>query len=126
MVERPMPAMRNFAFRFAGCPIHPDPTHIRTLEQGAQVARTLGRGRCCLLRGHGNVIACDTVEEVFLDSLEMEENAKATIQASALGALKPITPEEVERLKPSFAKNDFRATKVWDHYREKARRAGAL
>src|SRR5215475_9861487 len=124
MVDRPVIAMRNFGFRFIGCPVHPDPTHIRTLEQGAQVAKTLGSCRYCLLRGHGSVIACDSVPEVFLDSLEMEENARAVINAAALGPLKPITPEEAELLRPSFEKNDYRIAKTWEHYREKARQAG--
>jgi ribulose-5-phosphate 4-epimerase/fuculose-1-phosphate aldolase len=126
MIDRPMFAMRNFGFRFIGCPCHPDPTHIRTLEQGAAVAKTLGNGKYCLLRGHGSVIAVDSVPEVFLDSLEMEENAKSAIHASTLGGLRPITPEEVELLKPSFSRNTYRVGKTWEHYREKARRAGYL
>jgi hypothetical protein len=121
-----MIAIRNFGFRFIGCPIHPDPTHIRTLEQGAEVAATLGSGRCCLLRGHGSVIACDGIPEVFLDSLEMEENARGVINATALGPLKPITLEEVARLKPSFEKNGYRIAKTWEHYHDKARQVGAL
>ena len=126
MVDAPMVAARNFGFRFIGCPVHPDPTHIRTLEQGAQVAKTLGSCRYCLLRGHGSVIACDSIPEVFLDSLEMEENARAVINASALGPLKPITPEEAELLRPSFERNTYRVGKTWEHYHEKARQAGAL
>ena len=126
MVDRPVIAMRNFGFRFIGMPIHPDPTHIRTVEQGAAVARTLGKHKYCLLRGHGSVVAVDGVQEVFLDSLEMEENARSTIQAASLGPLKPITPEEVELLKVSFARNEYRIAKTWEHYREKARQAGLL
>jgi ribulose-5-phosphate 4-epimerase/fuculose-1-phosphate aldolase len=126
MVDRPVIAMRNFWFRFIGMPIHPDPTHIRTVEQGAAVARTLGRHKYCLLRGHGSVVAVNGVQEVFLDSLEMEENARSTIQAASLGPLKPITPEEVELLKVSFARNEYRIAKTWEHYREKARQAGLL
>jgi L-ribulose-5-phosphate 4-epimerase len=126
MVDRPMIAMRNFGFRFINCPVHGDPTHIRTLEQGAEVAATLGKGRCCLLRGHGNVIACETVPEVFLDSLEMEENARSTVQAASLGSLKPITPEEAKLLKPSFDTNSYRTAKVWEHYKEKTRQAGGM
>jgi L-ribulose-5-phosphate 4-epimerase len=130
MLERPVIAMRNFGFRFIGMPIHPDPTHIRTLEQGAAVAATLGKHKYCLLRGHGSVVAVDSVQEVFLDSLEMEENARSTIQAaslaSVLGPLKPITPEEVELLKVSFGRNEYRIAKTWEHYREKARQAGLL
>jgi ribulose-5-phosphate 4-epimerase/fuculose-1-phosphate aldolase len=126
MVDRPMVAMRNFGYRFVGTPVHPDPTHIRTAEQGDAVARTLGQCNCCLLRGHGSVVAGKSLAEVFLDSLEMEENARSTIQAASLGPLKPITAQEAELLKASFAKNDFRAGKVWDHYKEKAKIAGVL
>jgi L-ribulose-5-phosphate 4-epimerase len=126
MVDRPMIAIRNYGYRFIGTPVHPDPTHIRTAEQGDAVARTLGTCNCCLLRGHGSVVAAGSVAEVFLDSLEMEENARSTVHAASLGSLKPITPQEAELLKVSFAKNDFRAVKVWDHYKEKAKIAGLL
>ncbi len=129
MVDRPMIAIRNYGFRFIGCPCHPDPTHIRTVEQGDAVAKTLGKHRYCLLRGHGSVIAVNSVPEVFLDSLEMEENARSTVHAASLaslGQLKPITPEEVELLKVSFAKNDYRVQKTWEHYRHKAQTAGLL
>ena len=126
MVDRPMIAMRNFGFRFIGTPVHPDPTHIRTAEQGDAVARTLGQCNCCLLRGHGSVVCTNSVPEVFLDSLEMEENARSAIHGSSLGPLKPITPEEVELLKVSFARNTYRVAKTWEHYQEKARLAGLL
>jgi ribulose-5-phosphate 4-epimerase/fuculose-1-phosphate aldolase len=126
MVDRPMIAIRNYGFRFIGIPIHPDPTHIRTAEQGAAVARTLGKHRYCLLRGHGSVVAVNSVAEAFLDSLEMEENARSTVHAASLGPLKPITPEEVELLKVSFARNQYRIGKTWEHYRERARQAGLL
>jgi ribulose-5-phosphate 4-epimerase/fuculose-1-phosphate aldolase len=126
MVDRPMVAIRNYGYRFIGTPVHPDPTHIRTAEQGDAVARTLGACSCCLLRGHGSVVAANSVAEVFLDSLEMEENARSTVHAASLGPLKPITAQEAELLKVSFSKNDFRAAKVWDHYKEKAKIAGLL
>ena len=45
---------------------------------------------------------------------------------SVLGPLKPITPEEVELLKVSFGRNEYRIAKTWEHYREKARQAGLL
>src|SRR5712671_7813872 len=126
MVDRPMIAIRNFGFRFIGCPCHPDPTHIRTVEQGAAVARTLGKSKYCLLRGHGSVVAVNSIPEVFLDSLEMEENARSTVHAATLGKLLPITPEEVELLKVSFARNQYRIAKTWEHYRQKAKQAGLL
>ena len=126
VVDRPMIAVRNYGYRFIDTPVHPDPTHIRTLEQGAAVAATLGAGRACLLRAHGNVVVAKSVAEVFLDCLEMEENARSVLQAVALGPLKPITADEVGLLEVSFGKNDFRVAKVWEHYQDKARQAGVL
>jgi hypothetical protein len=67
-----------------------------------------------------------SIPEVFLDSLEMEENARSTVHASTLGKLLPITPEEVELLKVSFARNTYRIAKTWEHYQEKAKLAGML
>jgi ribulose-5-phosphate 4-epimerase/fuculose-1-phosphate aldolase len=126
MVDRPMVAMRIFGFRFVDMPIHPDPTHIRTTEQGDAVAKTLGSGRYCLLRGHGSVVAAETVPEIFLDSLEMEDNARANVMASTLGPIKPFNAEEIEMLRPSFKRNTYRIEKTWEHYKEKARRQGVL
>jgi hypothetical protein len=84
MVDRPMVAIRNYGYRFAGIPIHPDPTHIRTAEQGDAVARMLGKSACCLLRGHGSV-AAQSIPHAVLDSLEMEENARSAVHAASLG-----------------------------------------
>lgn len=126
MVDRPMIAVRNFGYRFIGTPVHPDPTHIRTRDQGDAVARTLGQCNYCLLRGHGSVIAANSIPEVFLDSLEMEENARSAVFAASLGELKPITAGEADLLRASYAKNDYRAAKIWDHYRQRARLAGLL
>jgi ribulose-5-phosphate 4-epimerase/fuculose-1-phosphate aldolase len=107
-------------------PVHPYPTHIRTAALGDAVAMTLGQCSCCLLRGHGSVVTASSLPEVFLDSLEMEENARSTVHASTLGKLLPITPEEVELLKVSFARNTYRIAKTWEHYQEKARLTGNL
>ena len=80
MVDRPMVAIRNYGYRFIGTPVHPDPTHIRTAEQGDAVAHQFGDWRIvCLLRGHGSVVAANSVAEVFLDSLEMEENTRNAV-----------------------------------------------
>ncbi len=127
MVDRPIVAIRNFAYRFVDMPIHGDPTHIRTAEQGQAVAATLGNRRACLLRAHGTAVVAGSVPELFMDCLEMEENARSVVAASTLGPLKPVTPEESEALRASYGKNsDFRAAKLWDHFQHKARQAGLL
>jgi ribulose-5-phosphate 4-epimerase/fuculose-1-phosphate aldolase len=126
MSDQPYVAVRNYAYRFRNMPVHDDPTHIRTAEQGRAVAETLGAGRACLLRGHGTAVASGSIEELFMDCLEMEENAKGVIQAANLGTLRPITDAESDALKISYGLQDTRRYKIWDHYVEKGKLAGIL
>jgi ribulose-5-phosphate 4-epimerase/fuculose-1-phosphate aldolase len=125
-VDRPMVAVRNFAFRFRDVPIHWDATHIRNDDQGAAVARTLGPRNVCLLRAHGTVVAATTIPEVFMDCIELEENARSLTLAAQLGRLVPISDDEARELKASFGANDFRTLKIWEHYLHKAAAAGVL
>jgi ribulose-5-phosphate 4-epimerase/fuculose-1-phosphate aldolase len=126
-VDRPLVAVRNFAYRFAdGVPIHADTTHIRSKDQGEALVQTLGQSRACLLRGHGTAVVAPSVEELFMDCLDIEENAKSLIYASSLGAVLPLTADEVKQLRASYGRSDYRAAKIWDHYLEKGRQAGIL
>lgn len=126
-VDRPLLAVRNFGYRFAeGLPVHQDPTHIRTEEQGQAVARTLGSRRACLLRAHGTVVVAPSIEELFMDSLDIEENARSLLYASSLGRLLPLTAEEVIELRASYGRSDYRAGKIWEHYVYRGRQAGVL
>lgn len=124
VVDRPFVGVRNFAYRFRHLPVHADPTHIRTAEQGQAVARTLAHRGACLLRAHGTVVAASSVPELFVDCLELEESARSLVYASSLGPLLPITDEEEVELRASFGKNDYRVGKIWEHYQHKRRKAG--
>jgi L-ribulose-5-phosphate 4-epimerase len=125
--DRPLDAVRNFAYRFAdGLPIHADTTHIRTEDQGRAVAATLAQSRACLLRGHGTVVVAPSVEELFMDCLDIEENARSLIFAATLGTVQPLTPQEVGELRASYGRSGYRAGKIWEHYIHKGRQAGIL
>jgi L-ribulose-5-phosphate 4-epimerase len=127
VVDRPLVAARNFAYRFAeGLPVHADPTHIRTEDQGQAVAQTLANHSACLLRGHGTVVVGGSIEQVFMDCLDIEENARSVLFASVLGPLRPIAGDEVAQLRASYGRSESRALKVWEHYLHKGRLAGVL
>lgn len=127
VVDRPLLAVRNFAYRFMDAtPVHPDTTHIRTREQGEAVTRTLGSHRACLLRAHGTVLVSSSVQELFMDCLDFEENARSLLYATALGPLLPLTGAEATQLRASYGRSDYRARKVWEHYLHKGRLAGVL
>jgi ribulose-5-phosphate 4-epimerase/fuculose-1-phosphate aldolase len=127
MVDVPLLPMRHFAYKFpTGLAVHPDTTHIRERGQGEAVAKTLGDSGACLLRSHGTVVVGDTMQNLFMDCVDIEENARTLIDASRLGPLKPLTELEVEQLDASYARGGHRAQKFWNHYVFMARAAGAL
>jgi len=63
---------------------------------------------------------------MFMDCLELEENAKSLALAAPLGRLLPMTDNETEQLKVSYGRNDYRISKIWEHYLHKANAAGLL
>lgn len=128
MVETGLLPMRHFAYKFPdGMPVHPDPTHIRSNEQGDAVAATLGLGTACLLRSHGTVVVSDRIDVLFMDCLDIEENARTLLSAIQLGGnLLPLTRDEIAELEVSYGKGGHRPGKVWEHYQFKGRQAGIL
>jgi ribulose-5-phosphate 4-epimerase/fuculose-1-phosphate aldolase len=127
MVDAPVLPMRHFAYKYGdGLPVHPDPTHIVTREQGDAVAVTLGRGDACLLRSHGTVVVERTMQNLFMDCLDLEENARTLVVATQLGRVLPLTGEEIDVLRESYARGGHRPGKVWEHYVHLGRAAGVL
>ena len=127
VVDRPLLAVRNFAYRFANAaPVHSDTTHICSMAQGRAVAETLGDRRVCLLRAHGTVVVSRGIQDLFMDCLDFEENARSLIYASALGPLLPLTRHETVALQESYGRSQSRAAKLWEHYLHKGQLAGIL
>lgn len=128
MVDTPLLPMRHFAYKHPdGLPVHPDPTHITTREQGDAVAATLGRSDACLLRSHGTVLVAKRFDVLFMDCLDLEENAKTLLTATqAGGKLLPLTAEEVRLVGESYGRGGHRPAKVWEHYIHLGQVAGVL
>jgi L-ribulose-5-phosphate 4-epimerase len=127
MVDRPLVPMRHFAYKYPdGLAIHPDSTHIVTLEQGDALAATLGAADTCLIRSHGTLLVARRIQELFMDCLDLEENARTLLFASQLGTILPIGREEAAEIGASYGRTGHRPNKVWEHYLQKGRAAGVL
>jgi ribulose-5-phosphate 4-epimerase/fuculose-1-phosphate aldolase len=126
LAETRLQPMKAAAVRWAtGIPVHPDPTLIRTPRQGRELAATLGQHQAVLLRAHGGAIVAESIEAVFVDAIHFDENARAQLEASALGRLKPLTPGELEALDES-AERERHVRKLWSYYVARGRAAGIL
>jgi L-fuculose-phosphate aldolase len=77
----------------AGVPTFPERYLIRTPEQGAAVARVMGDEPAALLRSHGLVAAAGSLAELLFLCLVLEDNARAAVQAAALGTPEFLGPE---------------------------------
>jgi ribulose-5-phosphate 4-epimerase/fuculose-1-phosphate aldolase len=124
LAETRLLPMKASAVRWAtGIPIHPDPTLIRTPRQGRELAATLGEHQAALLRAHGGVLVAESVEALFVDAVHFDENARAQLQATALGRLLPLTPGELEALDET-AERDRHVRKLWSYYVARGLAAG--
>lgn len=109
--------IKSHAVRWrGGIPVHADPSHIKSSEQGAGLAKTLGSCYGAMIRAHGGVIVSESVPALLIDAVHFDENAKACLQAAAIGKIKPLTAAELDLLAEN---NDNRAQhvyKLWSYY----------
>lgn len=112
--------MRAKAVRWAsGIPTHPDPSLIRTTEQGQALARTLDRHQAALIRSHGMVLVAESVPGLFVDAIHFLENAKQQMMVLQAGqeALS-LTEEEIAMIS---GPRDFHVAKLWNFYVRQAK-----
>ena len=93
---------------------------IRDRELGAALARTLGRSRVVLMRGHGCTVVADSLPVAVFRAVYTEVNARLLLQALPLGELDALTPEEADATRIT---NETQAARPWDLWREQARHA---
>jgi len=118
--------VKMHAVRWAdGVPVHPEPGHIKTAEQGRALAETLGEAHGVLLRAHGAVLVAEDVPALLADAIHFEENARALYLASSLGTVTPLTPAEIGALRAK-ANRTQHAAKLWEYYLGLGVKAGAV
>jgi HCOMODA/2-hydroxy-3-carboxy-muconic semialdehyde decarboxylase len=92
---------------------------VVTMEQGRDLASTVGAGRVALMRGHGCVVAGATIREAVMIAIYLQINAALQMEAMRLGEPRFLTPGEVAltgKLAP------LGVDRAWEYWR---RRAGA-
>lgn len=106
-------------------PVCSDATLIQRPEQGEGVARALGGNLAVILQGHGAVIVGRSIEEAFVASILLEDNAVHQYRASAIGTPKPIEGEELRRAQEQVWHPKV-ISKIWHYYLMKAESRGIV
>lgn len=77
-------------------PIYRSARKVTTAEQGAALAHALGERRIVHLQNHGIAVAGTSVEQVVIDAIWLEHQAKLTLWASMIGTPRGMRREELE------------------------------
>jgi L-ribulose-5-phosphate 4-epimerase len=119
--------MRARASRWkSGIPTDPDPSHIKLVEQGRALAKTLGPHHAVLMRAHGMCLVAESAKALFVDAIHFKENAVAQMQALQAGAKPlPLTDAEIEQIE-RMEMRDWHIKKLWNYYIRKGLKEGAL
>jgi ribulose-5-phosphate 4-epimerase/fuculose-1-phosphate aldolase len=98
-----------------GVPLYPEAQLITTPARGENLLRTIADKRAALLRGHGIVVAGENLQEVLYTSLVLEDDAKKSWQAAALGEVGTISEEECRAFGGEIAL-ERRAQRAWNYF----------
>jgi HCOMODA/2-hydroxy-3-carboxy-muconic semialdehyde decarboxylase len=72
---------------------------VSDMAMGRDLAKRLGKGRTALMRGHGAVIAGNSIRHAVYVSIYLELNAKLQMQAMGMGGrIRYLYPGEVDKV----------------------------
>ncbi len=119
------PVYHMASFLFSGAPVYeirksaPDnDLLIRDTRLGKDLAASLGKCACVLMRGHGMTVVGDSLPEAVFRAIYTETNAKLQMLAAQLdGPLEFLSDEEGRR---ATATNRSTIERPWELWKEKA------
>jgi HCOMODA/2-hydroxy-3-carboxy-muconic semialdehyde decarboxylase len=92
---------------------------VNSMAMGRDLAKRMAKGRTALMRGHGAVVAGDSIRHAVFVSIYLELNAKLQMQAMTMGKIKYLYPGEVDAVIARTA--SYTLNRAWENW---ARRAG--
>ena len=88
---------------------------VRTMEQGRDLAATLGRNTCALMRGHGAVVASASLKQAVIAAIYLKINAEVQLQAMAIGTPRGLSDAEVE-LSRATQFSPLALDRAWEYF----------
>jgi HCOMODA/2-hydroxy-3-carboxy-muconic semialdehyde decarboxylase len=72
---------------------------VANMEQGRDLAKALGARTSVLMRGHGSTVAGGSLREAVYAAVMLEVNAQLQLKAQSMGAVKFLTPGEIDNIR---------------------------
>ena len=94
---------------------------VTTMEQGRDLARRLGPKRVALMRGHGCVVAGQSLKEAVMTAVYLQVNARLLLQSLPLGEVKYLSPGEIDLMSEGQVQPRTMA-RAWEYWASRAGR----
>jgi ribulose-5-phosphate 4-epimerase/fuculose-1-phosphate aldolase len=108
----PMQGVMAQVVKQGAIPIYRSARKVTTTEQGAEVAKVLGEKEIVHLQNHGVTIAGQTVQEVVVNAIWLEHQARLTWQASMIGTPRGMSNDDLQ----AQAADGFGMEGRWRYY----------
>ena len=92
---------------------------VVNMDQGRDLARTLGSNRAALMRGHGCVVAAASVKEAVMCSIYLQVNARLLLDSLPLGEVNYLLPGEVDALRDNLLR-PVSMDRAWQYWKMRA------
>jgi 3-hydroxy-2-methylpyridine-4,5-dicarboxylate 4-decarboxylase len=116
VVGQTIKPLHNYsAIFYEGVPLYNGTGQVESPARAGDMAKLLGNSKALMLRGHGAVVVGQSIREVCMLSLFLEESARLEAEATRLGAPMFMERDEAEKI----TKRTFKPTSVeraWDHF----------
>jgi len=111
--------MHNYsAIFYEGVPLYTGTGQVESPRRAGEMVRLLGDAKALILRGHGAVVVGQSIREVCMLALYLEESARLQSEAMKLGTPMFVERDEAERI----AKRTFKPAstdRAWEHFKAK-------
>jgi ribulose-5-phosphate 4-epimerase/fuculose-1-phosphate aldolase len=111
--------MHNYSVIFyEGVPLYTGTGQVESPARAGEMASLLGDAKALMLRGHGAVVVGQSIREVCMLALYLEESARLQTEAMKLGTPMFIERDDAERI----AKRTFKPASIdraWEHFKAK-------
>ena len=92
---------------------------VRSIDQGRNLAATLGDNTCLLMRGHGAVVVGADIQRAVLTAVYLQVNADVLLRAKGLGEPVLLSDEEI-RLSAETQFSPLAMPRVWEYFCQRA------
>ncbi len=92
---------------------------VTNMEQGRDLAMTMGNARLVLMRGHGCAVAGEGIREAVLTAVYAQVNAKLQLMATQLGDVTYLSEGEIA-LTPQTLIGPLAMERSWEYYARRA------